>query len=131
MSQGIYLQGIDPRSDFALALREGLEDAGVSVKQDEKAAATILNIISVKENRSVSGYSSERQVREFAHSVSVDFEVKTQAESESLKRSVNAERSQVYDGEYVLGTAEEEIVIKEELRREAVRLLLLRLQAIK
>jgi len=47
-----------------------------------------------------------------------------------VERSVNAERSQVYDGQYVLGTAEEENVIKEELRREAVRLILLRLQAI-
>jgi LPS-assembly lipoprotein len=131
MRQGIYLHGVDPRSDFAIALREGLEDAGVSIKQDEKAAATTLSIISFKENRSVSGYSSTRQVREFSHSVSVNFRVKTPATPEGVERSVNAERSQVYDGQYVLGTAEEENVIKEELRREAVRLMLLRFQAIK
>ncbi|MGB3917197.1 MAG: LPS assembly lipoprotein LptE [Thiothrix litoralis] len=131
MRQGIYLHGVDPRSDFAIALREGLEDAGVSIKQDEKAAATTLSIISFKENRSVSGYSSTRQVREFSHSVSVNFRVKTPATPEGVERSVNTERSQVYDGQYVLGTAEEENVIKEELRREAVRLMLLRLQAIK
>lgn len=131
MLQGIYLQGVDPRSDFALALREGLEDAGVSVKRVEKDAPTILSITNFKENRSVSGYSSTRQVREFAHSINVDFRVKTLAHPEGLERSVNVERSQVYDGEYVLGTTEEENIIKDELRREAVRLILLRLQAIK
>lgn len=131
MRQGIYLQGIDPRSDFGMALRDGLEDAGASVRQDEKDATTTLTITNLRENRSVSGYSSTRQVREFNHSVTVDFRVKTHDMAEGVERSVNTERSQVYDGKYVLGTAEEETVIKEELRREAVRLLLLRLQAIK
>lgn len=131
MRQGIYLQGLDPQSDFALALRDGLEDAGADVKQNSQDAATTLTISNVRENRSVSGYSSSRQVREFNHSVTVDFIVKTPAMTESIERSVSATRSQVYDGKYVLGTAEEETVIKEELRREAVRLILLRLQALK
>jgi LPS-assembly lipoprotein len=130
LRQGIYLQGVDPRSDFGLALRDGLEDAGADVKQSEQDAAATLNITNLRENRSVSGYSSTRQVREFNHSVTVDFRVKTRAMTAALERSVNAERSQVYDGQYVLGTAEEENAIKEELRREAVRLILLRLQAI-
>ncbi len=130
MRQGIYVQGVDPRSDFGLALRDGLEDAGADVKQRELDAAATLNITNLRENRSVSGYSSTRQVREFNHSVTVDFRVKTRTMPEAVERSVNAERSQVYDGQYVLGTAEEENVIKEELRREAVRLILLRLQAI-
>ncbi len=129
--QGIYLQGLDPQSDFALALRDGLEDAGADLKQNSQDAATTLTISNVRENRSVSGYSSSRQVREFNHSVTVDFIVKTPAMTESMERSVSATRSQVYDGKYVLGTAEEETVIKEELRREAVRLILLRLQALK
>ncbi len=130
MRQGIYVQGVDPLSDFGLALRDGLEDAGADVKQSEQDAAATLNITNLRENRSVSGYSSTRQVREFNHSVTVDFRVKTRTMAEAVERSVNAERSQVYDGQYVLGTAEEENVIKEELRREAVRLILLRLQAI-
>jgi len=131
MRQGIYLQGFDPQSDFAFALRDGLEDAGANIKQNPQDASTTLTISNLRENRSVSGYSSSRQVREFNHSVTVDFIVKTPAMTESIERSVSATRSQVYDGKYVLGTAEEETVIKEELRREAVRLILLRLQALK
>ncbi|SEA28343.1 LPS-assembly lipoprotein [Thiothrix caldifontis] len=131
MSQGIYIQGVDPRSDFGLVLRDSLEDAGANIEQSEQDAVTILSITNVRENRSVSGYSSTRQVREFNHSLAVDFRVKSRSMAEGVERSVNAERSQVYDGQYVLGTAEEENVIKEELRHEAVRLILLRLQAIR
>lgn len=131
LSQGVYLAGIDPRSDFGIALRDGLEDAGAEIKQDEQAAATTLTILKLDESRSVSGYSSTRQVREFNHFVNVNFRVKARSMAEGVERSVNAERSQVYDGKYVLGTAEEEAVIKEDLRREAVRLILLRLQAVK
>lgn len=129
--QGVYLQGVDPRSDFGIALRDGLEDAGVELEPQGNAAATNLTILKLNESRSVSGYSSTRQVREFNHFVTVSFRVQTPGMAEGVERSVSAERSQVYDGKYVLGTAEEEAVIKEELRREAVRLILLRLQAIK
>lgn len=89
-----------------------------------------LELVSLRENRSVTGYSSTRQVREFNHWIDVDFKVSSQRLPQSLARSVHAERSQVYDGKYVLGTAEEENLIKDELRREAVRLMLLRLQAL-
>lgn len=129
--QGVFLQGVDPRSDFGIALRDGLEDAGVDIEGRADPALTTLTILGLNESRSVSGYSSTRQVREFNHFVTVNFRVKTPGMAEGVERSVSAERSQVYDGKYVLGTAEEEAVIKEELRREAVRLLLLRLQALK
>lgn len=131
MEQGIALQNVDLRSEFGLALRDGLEDAGAVIAENSETAGAVLTVLNVRENRSVSGYSSTRQVREFNHSVNVRFRVKTNAMQAGVERAVHAERSQVYDGQYVLGTAEEEAVIKEELRREAVRLIILRLQALK
>ena len=129
--QGIYIQGVDPRSDFGIALQDGLEDAGLTIKKRADEAGMLLTIISEKENRSVSGYSSTRQVREFNHTIDLAFRVSAKNKpSEPLERTVHVERSQVYDGQYVLGTSEEEVQIKGELRQEAVRLLLLRLQAL-
>lgn len=128
--QGVYVQGIDPRGDFGIALQDGLEDAGATLKKTANDAGMLLTITNVRENRSVSGYSSTRQVREFNHSIDVDFRISSKGLPEAVERSVHAERSQVYDGKYVLGTSEEEAQIKGELRHEAVRLLLLRLQAV-
>lgn len=130
LRQGVYLQGVDPRSDFGIALRDGLEDAGADILTQPLANATMLTIVNLRETKTVSGYSSTRQVREFNHALQLDFQVKTPSMAEAVTRSVSAERSQVYDGQYVLGTAEEEALIKDALRREAVRLLLLRLQAL-
>ncbi|MFN3785569.1 MAG: LPS assembly lipoprotein LptE [Thiothrix sp.] len=128
--QGVDLQGVDPRSDFGIALRDGLEDVGVTILPHPLAGATTLTIVNLRETKTVSGYSSTRQVREFNHALQLDFQVKTPDMAEAVTRSVRAERSQVYDGQYVLGTAEEEALIKDALRREVVRLLLLRLQAL-
>ena len=128
--QGIFVQGVDPRGDFGIALQDGLEDAGAKLKKTPQDAGMLLTITNVRENRSVSGYSSTRQVREFNHSIDVDFRVNSKALPDVVERSVHVERSQVYDGQYVLGTSEEENMVKDELRREAVRLLLLRLQAL-
>jgi LPS-assembly lipoprotein len=128
--EGIYLQDVDLNSDFGIALRSGLEDAGVSIKKDADNVSTTLDLVSMKENTSVSGYSSTRQVREFNHMIDVTFRVTSKKLPEAVERSVHVERSQTYDGIYVLGTAEEEAVIKDELRQEAVRLILLRLQAL-
>ncbi|MBU0656489.1 MAG: hypothetical protein KJ914_15310 [Gammaproteobacteria bacterium] len=131
IQQGVYLQGVDQHSAFGITLQAGLEDAGATIWQDQQKATTILNIINVSESRSVSGYSSTRQVREFIHSINVVFRVKTRGLDEAGEYSVRAERSQVYDGQYVLGTADEGADIKDQLRHEAVRLIILRLQAIK
>lgn len=131
IQQGVYVQGVDQHSAFGLTLQDGLEDAGATIWQSQQKATTTLSIINVSESRSVSGYSSTRQVREFIHNINVVFRVKTHGQDETGEYSVRAERSQVYDGQYVLGTADEEADIKDELRQEAVRLIILRLQAIK
>lgn len=131
IQQGVYVQGVDPLSAFGLALQDGLEDAGAHIQKNSQAAVTTLSIANVNESRSVSGYSSTRQVREFIHTIDVTFRVRTHGMDEAKEYSVHAERSQVYDGQYVLGTTDEEADIKDELRQEAVRLILLRLQSIK
>lgn len=131
VQQAISLQGIDRNSDFGLALQDGLEDAGAVLHWDGwNNKGALLTIANFTENRSVSGYSSTRQVREFIHTVDVTFRVRSAGMDESAGQSVHAERSQVYDGQYVLGTVAEEDDIKAELRDEAVRLIILRLQAI-
>lgn len=128
--QGLYLQGVDPRSDLGLALRDGLEEAGVNILAQPTPQAAGLEITGFRENRLVSGYSAARQVREFIHTVALDFTVQA-PNLDKVTGTIQAERSQVYDGKYVLGTADEEALIKAALRREAVRLLLLRLRAIR
>ncbi len=126
LAQTMTIQGVDTQSDFGQALFEGLQDAHVTIQEQ---APTLLTITNVAENRIVSGYSASRQVREFNHTLDVAFRISGGTIGEAKSESVHVERSQIYDSNYVLGTSSEEDQIKQELRREAVRLMILKLRA--
>lgn len=130
LQQGVYVQGMNTPVEFDQALRQGLERAGASIKQDPKAAQVTVTVNSYDEKRTVSGYSSTRQVREFNHALDVSIRVSGEGVADPTEaRSVHVERTQIYDGTSVLGSSEEEATIKQDLRREAARLLLLRVRA--
>lgn len=129
LQQSIYLQGAVLPDDFEADLKQGLTQAGATLQSDPKAAQVHLTISRFDEKRTVSSYSSTRQVREFNHALDVGFRVSGEGIAAGEERSVHVERTQVYDSLRVLGSAEEEAAIKQELRREAVRLVLLRLKA--
>jgi LPS-assembly lipoprotein len=126
IAQAMTVQGVDMQSDFGQALSEGLQNARVTLQEN---APTLLTITGVTENRIVSGYSANRQVREFNHILDVAFRISGGTVGEAKPQSVHVERSQIYDSNYVLGTSSEEDQIKQELRREAVRLMILKLRA--
>lgn len=126
----VFVQGVAPDSEFGLALHDGLVDAGALMVDKAQDASTVLTIVTVAENRKVSGYSATRQVSELDHLLDVTFFASGKGITDTDKRTVHAERSQVYDNTYVLGTSDEETIIRQDLHREAVRLVLLRLQAL-
>jgi len=129
----VILSDAATQHEFSHALRRALQKAGALVQSAEAEPDTAgirLNITQIEQDKTVSAYSSVRQVREFNHFIIVSFTAKADANSEALVSQVRAERSQVYDSRYVLGVAEEAQQIKAELRAEAARLLALRLRAL-
>ena len=132
--QGVYIEEAyeqDPGriNGVVEGLRTALEERKVPVMTNPQTPNKIV-ITRIRENRTVSGYSASRQVREFNHTIEVDYKLVSPYISAPIEQTIRAERSQVYNSTYVLGTAEEETVIKQELQQEAVRLMLLRLQAL-
>lgn len=120
----------EQQPQFTKVLRSGLENRGAALVSSPAPGVIVLKILGLEEDKTVSAYSAVRQVREFNHYIELDFTAsrKTAAvEPKQVTAKVRAERSQIYDSQYVLGTNEEERVIQNELRREAVRLLALRL----
>ena len=132
--QGVYIEEAyeqDPGriNGVVEGLRTALEEHKVPVMTNPQTPNKIV-ITRIRENRTVSGYSASRQVREFNHTIEVDYKLVSPYISAPIEQTIRAERSQVYNSTYVLGTAEEETAIKQELQQEAVRLMLLRLQAL-
>lgn len=120
------IQGINLQSSFGQILQENLRNAHVTIQAN---APTLLTIVNLREDHTVSAYSATRQVREFNYTLDVTFRVSGKSIRQIENQTVHVERPLIYDSNYVLGTASEADRIMEELRREAVRLMILRLRA--
>jgi LPS-assembly lipoprotein len=126
----VFIKANKQRPPFIKVLRRGLEKSGATLVTEAAAGVIELDITKLEEDKIVSAYSSERQVREFNHYIELDFTAKRTLAAQKPRQVsavVRAERIQIYDSQYVLGADEEERTIRNELRTEVVRLLALRL----
>lgn len=127
----LVVTGVDSRSDFGQAVQTQLQRAGAAMTTATDETATgVLQVGGVRETRTVSGYSSTRQVKEFNHLSQVSFTYRAKGADKAVSDTVSTSRIQTYDGTYVLGTSEEEKSIRAELRVELARLLALRVGAL-
>ncbi|PID49097.1 MAG: hypothetical protein CR991_08400 [Proteobacteria bacterium] len=131
----VAITGLEPGNRFIQALQQALQVQGALLVDTQSKPDLLLNITRFMEDKTVSAYSSVRQVREFNHFIKIDFIATptakiVKADRASLKATVRAEQAQVYDSRYILGVAEGEHIIRKELRDEAARLLVLRLRAL-
>lgn len=129
----VLVTGVDTGSGFGAALVQALQQAGAGIADSQEAAGIRLEIVRVNDSRTVSAYSASRQVREFNHALEVTFSARrntppgSSPDTAPVTASVRAERNQIYDGRHVLGVAEEERSIRQELQAEVARLLVVRL----
>lgn len=130
----VYIAENQLRPDFVTVLKRVLQDNGAQLVDAAAPGVIVLNVTGLDEDKTVSAYSSVRQVREFNHYIDLNFTaqkspVKT-GKAEPAVSKVRAERTQIYDSRYVLGVSEEELNIRAELRAEVVRLLALKLSVL-
>ena len=122
------------RPDFVAVLKRVLQDNGAQLVDTPEPGAIVLNVTGLDEDKTVSAYSSVRQVREFNHYIDLNFTAQKApvkvSKAEPASSKVRAERTQIYDSRYVLGVSEEELNIRDELRAEVVRLLALKLSVL-
>ena len=136
IGQSVSLREKQRKSGFQAVLEKGLRDSGASLKSEAAPGVIEVKITELKEDKTVSAYSSVLQVREFNHFIELDFtasrkQAKGAAKPKRIEASVRAERTQIYDSRFVLGVSEEERIIRNELRAEVVRLLALRLAVLR
>lgn len=130
----VYITENQLRPDFLTLLQRVLQDNGAQLVDSAEPGAIVLNVTGLDEDKTVSAYSSVRQVREFNHYIDLNFIARKApvkaAKAEPAPSKVRAERTQIYDSRYVLGVSEEELNIRNELRAEVVRLLALKLSVL-
>ena len=133
--QRLYLQGEPFDGLFGKALQRALEEVGSELVENLDKATAIVKLDNYKEGKRVAGYGKDREVREYLIFLNFDYLIQSvniksvKSHRVLLKKSkINLDKLQIYDSAFVLGKIEEERLIKEDLRKNAARQIILRLQ---
>jgi LPS-assembly lipoprotein len=129
--QTMMLQGLAIDSAFALALRKAFENTGSELRlvPSNNQHESLLYITNYQEGKRVVGYGKNREVREFLIFTRLDYEVRAKGGGGLLpKQRLQVDKTQIYDSEFVLGKTEEERLIREDLRDDLARQVLIRLR---
>ena len=126
--KNVSLQGIGIERNFGRILRDTFTDA----RSDLQANAnhpTKLTISNLEEGRRVAAYNFDRTVRQYL--LFMKFQYTLEADGKKLGTfPINIDSTLNYDSDFVLGEQEEERLIRDELRRDAARLILLRFKSV-
>ncbi len=132
--QQTYLSGLSEYNEFAREIRRALEGSGISVLSSPDNATAELTIVESSTDKRVlsvqaSGQSTGK-VEEYELHHRLVFKVKAKDGRTLLEpQKLEVTRDYLFDKNDPLGKSGEEVAIREEMRRDLIQLMLLRLQA--
>ena len=124
MYQRIQVDNISYEHDLVKAFEFALEESGGQLLEK---ASTVIKINNLREGKRTVAYTKERKAREFLLYLKFAYTIAVSGK-ETKNQRINLDRIFVYDADFALGKAEEETKIRQELYKEAARLILLKLQ---
>lgn len=128
----VAVKGVERDSEQFQELKFALQEAGSEVihQPETSFAGSVIEIRNLRENRRIIAYDSGRKVREYLLYLKFDYLLnKSNANSDSKLHHISIDRAFLYDSNFVLGKSEEEKLIRKGLRKEAARLILLKIKA--
>lgn len=126
-----YLDVEDTRGQFRRELRSALMSNGIQVVSDRSAATAVLEVPIQRLRRQVLSVGARARAREFELVYNVQFTLRDlQGDPLFPTQDLELRRDYTFDEQQVLGTTGEEQIIREDLRRDMVRQILLRLESI-
>lgn len=127
----VAIEAVDYDSPLVVDLQRELQAAGATLKPLNSAGASTLRIVSETAERNVISLDDRAKVGEFELTYRVVYAVDG-SDGKPLLRDTPIQLSRVYsfDEQQAIGAGQEEEIIRAELRREAVRMIMERLQRI-
>ena len=126
----IHVVGVSPYTEFGATLNQQLRANGIKIVDAKQSTAT-LRITRKIGGRRVLSVDEDGKVLEYELYSIVSFEVKEKDKAILLaNQTINLIRVLRYDINDVLGSAEEEKLLREDMEKDLVRLMIYRLQGI-
>ena len=127
----IHIKGADRYDPLVRELAQSLTATGAVVVEESKDATAILQILKNSGSRRVLSVSSAGKVREYELYQTLEFKVGDSAGRELMApQRLELTRAYLFDKEDVLGKSNEEEMLRRDMRRDLVRLVMLRLEAL-
>lgn len=126
-----FIQGGNPYSVFIIELRQALESRNIELVTTSEDATAVLHVISQRSDRRTLSVDLTGKSLEFLIQYEVEFELRGEGDEVILPvQKVTSERAFVFVKTDVLGAEREANYIRDELERELVTLVMMRLSAI-
>ena len=125
-----YIRAEDPNGALVSALRRQLTASGARVTRRQEEATAVLEILQDHADRRVLSVGSTGKAREYELHHKLVFRLLDAAGKEILSRQeLSLTREFVFDETDVLGKANEEGLVRNEIQQDLVRLILLQLES--
>jgi LPS-assembly lipoprotein len=123
-----YVDG-NPRSQIVIGLKRSLRSSETQIATQKDGATAIVRVFDESTGRRVLSVGSDGNVTEYEVNYTVSFQLAYSGEDPQPAQTLRLTRSYVFDSVGVLGSGEEEQTLRNEMRRDLVRLIMQRLQS--
>ncbi len=128
--QRVFVQAPDAYGPLAVELRRGLEAGGGELVSERERATAVLHVLEERTRRRALSVSARGRAREYELIYHVAFRVEgPTGEVRRPREAVELRRDYVFDPTDVLGKSGEEAMLARDMRRDAARLILRRVEA--
>jgi LPS-assembly lipoprotein len=131
VSEGVGVTYVDgnPRSQIVIGLKRSLRSSETRIVTQKDEATAIVRVFDEGTGRRVLSVGSGGDVTEYEVYYTVSFQLVYPGEDPPPAQTLRLTRGYVFDSEGVLGSGEEEQTLRDEMRRDLVRLIMQRLQS--
>ncbi len=128
----MYLEGVNVQRDLGLTLKRHLVSNGVTLVEQVTEGGSVLTVLENKYERRVLSVGSDAKVREYQLQGLLTFKV-TDAAGNVLaeEQTIEAIRDYQFNQDEVLGKAEEEQLLREQMEKQIAQSVIRRLSVIK
>ena len=126
--QEVSLKGLSVEKDFGRVLKDAFTDARSNLLVNG-SSDTQLVISDLEESKRTASYDADLDVRQYLLYLLFDYKIVVNGKTVATQR-VKLDKTMNYDADFILGKQEEELQIRQALREDAARLILLRLKSL-
>ena len=127
----IYIEGLEPESDLTTYFKAALRQRGSYVVKNKSSSSSVLHIAQLHEKKRVAGYGANREVRQYLIQLKFLYKIVPSDINDTSTipwNTIDLDKTQSYDSEFILGKIDEEEIIRKSLRKDAVRRVMLQMQ---